>query len=166
MKNGKTYVFGFLGFCILLAIDQWTKWLACTHLKMKASIPVIKDVFELQYLENCGAAFGMLQGKRIFLLILTFVVFVLLIYVYGRIPEGKRFHALRVLDVLFAAGAVGNMLDRFFRQYVVDFFYFKLINFPVFNVADCYVVIGAIATVLLFIFYYKEEDFSREESVD
>lgn len=164
MNRLKKYIIAFPAFIVLLGIDQWTKWLAFSYLKSQGEFPIIKNVFVLQYLENRGAAFGMLQNQRIFLLTLTTVILIALIVVYQKIPSGKRFHILRILDVILAAGAVGNMLDRFFRGYVVDFLYFKLINFPIFNIADCYVVISAILAVLLIGFYYKEEDFRKEDS--
>lgn len=164
MNRLKKYIIAFLAFLVLLGIDQWTKWLACSYLKSQGELPIIKNVFVLQYLENRGAAFGMLQNQRIFLLSLTTVILIALIVVYKKIPSGKRFHILQILDVILAAGAVGNMLDRFFRGYVVDFLYFKLINFPIFNIADCYVVISAILAVLLIGFYYKEEDFKKEDA--
>ena len=61
--------------------------------------------------------------------------------------------------VVLLSGAVGNMVDRVFRGYVIDFFYFKLINYPVFNVADCYVVIAAVVAVILVLFVYQDDDF-------
>lgn len=158
MKKIKKYVIGLLGFFLLLGIDQWTKWLAVTILKKNGEVVLWKDVFVLQYLENHGAAFGMLQNQRIFLLLLTSIIFIGLIIFYVKIPDSKRFRYLQALCIILAAGAVGNMLDRFFRGYVVDFLYFKLINFPIFNVADCYVVVATILAALLISFYYTEED--------
>ena len=65
---------------------------------------------------------------------------------------------IRIVAVLIVAGAIGNMIDRVVHQYVIDFFYFKLINFPIFNVADIYVVVACILFILLMLFYYKEEE--------
>ena len=76
-------------------------------------------------------------------------------------PENRRYLPLRICAVLLCAGAVGNMIDRIFRGYVVDFFYFKLIDFPVFNVADIYVTTAAVILIVLIVFLYKEEDFDR-----
>ena len=71
----------------------------------------------------------------------------------------NRYYAiLEILLVLIASGAVGNMIDRVQFNYVVDFFYFKLIDFPIFNVADIYVTVSAILIMLLILFYYKEEE--------
>lgn len=65
---------------------------------------------------------------------------------------------MRCVVVFIAAGAVGNMIDRLFYGYVIDFFYFSLIDFPIFNVADCYVVVAAFFAAILVGFYYKEEE--------
>lgn len=154
----RKYLFGLLGFGILLGMDQWTKWLAYTRLRSVDEIPVLGQVFVLRYLENRGAAFGMLQNKRFLLIGMTAVVFLALVALYCFLPMKKKFLALRILTVLLAAGALGNLWDRIFRQYVIDFLYFKWIDFPIFNLADCYVVLAAIAGFLLLSFYYKEED--------
>ena len=66
---------------------------------------------------------------------------------------------INLILIFFVAGAIGNLIDRIVNNYVVDFFYFKLINFPIFNVADIYVTVAAFAFIILGIFYYKEEDF-------
>lgn len=158
-KTWKKYGLGLLFFLLLFGIDQWTKGLAFYKLKGKPEFPLWNDVFVLQYLENRGAAFGILQNQRIFLVVLTLVVFVGLVYLYSRIPSGKKFLPLYVMDLLLMAGALGNLVDRLIRGYVVDFLYFKWINFPIFNIADCYVVISAIVSALLMGFYYKEDDF-------
>lgn len=147
---------------VLIFIDQLTKRLAVTHLKGQEPIVLWKNVFELRYLENRGAAFGILQNQRMFFLILTVLVLLVIIYVYlKRIPNERRFLWLNITAVLFFAGAIGNFIDRFVQDYVVDFFYFCLIDFPIFNVADIYVTVAAFLLILLGFFYYKEEDFER-----
>ncbi len=158
MHNHKKYIIGLITFLVLLCLDQWTKWLAITILKPKGEYPLLKNIFVLQYLENRGAAFGMLQNQRLFLVILTSIILIGVVLVFMKLPNNKKFNYLRVLCIFLAAGAVGNMIDRVFRGYVVDFLYFKLIDFPIFNVADCYVVVSAIIAALLIGFYYSEED--------
>ncbi len=143
---------------VLIAADQLTKQLAVKYLYDQPSVPVIKDIFELTYVENRGAAFGMLQNQRIFFLILTVVVVAGLIYCYGRIPAEKKFYPLMADVIVLIAGALGNMIDRACNGYVVDFLYFKLIDFPVFNVADIYVTVSCFLLILLLLFFYKEED--------
>ena len=86
--------------------------------------------------------------------------------IYGRIPYTKKYMPLRICSILLIAGAVGNLIDRVRLNYVIDFFYFKLIDFPIFNVADCYVVVACIIFAFLILFYYKEDsdfDFLRKQ---
>ena len=132
---------------ILIIADQLTKLWALADLRGSEGIPVISGVFELQYLENRGAAFGILQDKQILFLLITVAVAVLLTYISIRIPEERKYTPLRICYVLLMAGAFGNLIDRVARGYVVDFFYFKLIDFPVFNVADIYVTVGTFILV-------------------
>lgn len=147
---------------VLIVVDQLTKSLAVTHLKAQEPIVLWKGVFELRYLENRGAAFGIMQNQRTFFLILTVVLLVIIAYIYlKRIPDEHRFIWMDVIAILFFAGAVGNFIDRLVQDYVVDFFYFCLIDFPIFNVADIYVTVAAALLIILGIFYYKEDDFER-----
>lgn len=155
---GALYGFGVVLSIVLVWLDQFTKHLAVEGLRGKQPFVLIPGVFELRYLENQGAAFGVLQGKRMFFLVITFLMILLLAYVYGRIPVQKRFFALHGICVTLFAGAIGNCIDRIMNDYVIDFFYFSLINFPIFNVADIYVTCGMAVFVVLFLFYYKEEE--------
>ncbi len=166
MNNGKLTVkkalAGAAASAVLIFIDWLTKRLAVAHLKDQAPIPLWKDVFELHYLENHGAAFGLLQNRQTFFIVTTTVLLVLIAYFYLRqIPDEPRYRPLNLVAVLFFAGAVGNFIDRVKAGYVVDFFYFVLIDFPIFNMADIYVVIAAFLLIVLGIFYYGEEDFER-----
>lgn len=143
---------------ILILEDQLTKLWALAELRGSEGISVITGIFELQYLENRGAAFGILQNHQVLFLLITVLAAVLLTYIYARIPDEKKYIPLRICYVLLMAGAFGNMIDRAFRGYVVDFFYFKLIDFPIFNVADIYVTVTMVLLMGLILFYYKEED--------
>lgn len=149
-------IFGLI--ILLILIDQFTKIWALADLRGSFGISLIPGVFELQYLENRGAAFGILQDHQELFLLITIVAAVFLTYLYIKIPEEKKYAPLRVCYVLLMAGAIGNMIDRAIRGYVVDFFYFKLIDFPIFNVADIYVTVTMICLLILILFYYKEED--------
>ena len=148
----------FLSCAVLIGLDQWTKALAVGHLKGQNPIVLLEGVFELTYLENRGAAFGMLQGRQGFFFLISAVVIAAALFALWRMPTGKRFLPLYFSAIGVVAGAVGNMIDRTVQGYVVDFFYFRLINFPVFNVADCYVTVAAAALVFLLLFYYKESE--------
>lgn len=143
---------------VLIFIDQFTKILL-TPLKENGPIILINGVLELRYLENRGAAFGMLQGARtIFLVIAVFVVIVMG-YIFIKIPNEKKYIKLNIVLSFILAGAIGNTIDRVILGYVRDFIYFSLINFPVFNVADMYITCTVILLILLIIFAYKDEDF-------
>ncbi len=157
-KRRKELILGLISVIILFLLDRITKIWAVLRLKDNTDITIIKNAFVLHYLENRGAAFGMLQGRRVMFAVITVIVAALIIYIYVFMPLKKRYLPLRIIMVMIFAGAIGNFVDRIFQGYVVDFFYFSLINFPIFNVADIYVTIAAIVLVLLIIFHYKEED--------
>lgn len=158
----KKAILGLIGAILLVALDQWTKLLAITHLKGQEAFVIWDGVFELHYLENHGAAFGILQGKQTFFIISTIIVLLAIVYVYlKKIPNEPKFRFLNLIAVLYVAGALGNFIDRVMNNYVVDFFYFSLIDFPIFNVADIYVVVATIGLMLLILFYYKEEDYNK-----
>lgn len=143
---------------LLVLLDQATKLAAVSALKDGDPFVLIPGAFQLQYLENRGAAFGLLQNARIFFLAVTLIALAAVIYVLVRLPLKRKYIVLRFLMVLIAAGAAGNMIDRVFLGYVRDFLYFSLIDFPIFNVADIYVTCATILLILLLLFYYKEED--------
>ena len=148
--------------CILILSDQVPQVMSLQRSKNQRAFVIWDGVFELHYLENRGAAFGILQGKKIFFVFFTLIVLCLIAYLYlKRIPDEKKFRPMDGICILFFAGALGNFIDRVFRNYVVDFFYFKLIDFPVFNVADIYVTVAAFAMIILGLFYYKEEDYNK-----
>jgi len=143
---------------VLIGLDQWTKVLAVKHLMGQEPFVIWNGVFELHYLENRGAAFGILQGQKGVFLICTALVLAILAFYYNRMPVKKRYLPMRIVGILLGAGAVGNLIDRMMQSYVVDFLYFKLIDFPIFNVADCYVTVGAILLAILILFVYKDEE--------
>lgn len=161
------YIYAIAGFIILLALDRFTKYLAVTGLKDTPGIDIIPGALRLEYLENTGAAFGVMQGMQSILLVVTVIVLLGILYIYIRIPADRKYLFLRVIAVFIIAGAIGNMIDRFLYNYVVDFIYFSLIDFPVFNVADCYITLSVLLLFILILFYYKDEDlnfiFKRKE---
>ncbi|MDO5410212.1 MAG: signal peptidase II [Lachnospiraceae bacterium] len=143
---------------VLLFLDQLTKQLAATHLYQQKPIEILPGIFELRFLMNKGAAFGILQNHQYFFVALTSLIVCILIYIFFRIPAVSRYMPIKALLVLLTAGAIGNFVDRIRLGYVIDFLYFKLIDFPIFNVADCYVVVSVILLAILVLFYYKEEE--------
>jgi signal peptidase II len=153
----KYYAISIVFLILLVALDQWTKYLASTHL-IDNTFVLIDGVFELRYLENRGSAFGMFQNKRVLLLAIGFVVLGVIGVYFVKMPWTKKMNSLRILALFIVAGGIGNMIDRFRLGYVVDFFYFKLINFPIFNVADIYVTCSVILLFILILFFFKEEE--------
>jgi signal peptidase II len=157
--NKKALLWYIICAAVLTAADQLSKVLAVSHLMDKNAFVIIKDVFEFSYLENSGAAWGMMNGARIFFLILTIVIVLLITWVVIRMPKQHKYIPLQITAILLCAGALGNFIDRLFLGYVRDFIYFKLINFPIFNVADSYVTVAVILFAILILFVYKENDF-------
>ncbi len=145
---------------ILIFVDQFTKYQAVKYLKDKPAKVLINRVFELNYLENRGAAFGMFQNQKILFVIIAILMLLAVGYVLFKMPMTKKYGLLEFILVFISAGAIGNMIDRVKMNYVVDFFYFILINFPIFNVADIYVSVSCVILAILILFYYKEEDFA------
>ncbi len=161
MKN-KLLITNFIfsaAFILLIAADQFTKKLANVYLA-QGDIDIIPNVLKLHYLTNRGAAWGMFEGAQFLFIGITIVVIIGMIYYYVRIPFEKKYLLLRFSLILLAAGAVGNFIDRVRYQYVVDFIYVECINFPVFNVADCFVCISAVLLIYCLLFRHKNEDFT------
>lgn len=161
MKKSRilNYLLSFFVFAILIAADQVTKILAVQHLKNKPPVDIIKDVLQLTYVQNTGAAWGMMSGWQTFFIILTSLMFVAVVFVYIITPMRKKYCALRWILVILGAGAIGNLIDRIMNGYVHDFIYFKIIDFPVFNVADICVTVSMFVMIFLVIFKYKDDDF-------
>ena len=157
-KKSKILLFDAVIAVLLLAFDQFTKYLAITHLKGQPPIVLIDGVLELQYLENRGSAFGMLQNRKVFLLVVGVVFMAVILFFLLKLPKDKKFNIVHVLLSCIIAGGIGNMLDRFRLDYVVDFISFVLINYPIFNVADIYIVVSTIGLFILFLFVFKEKD--------
>lgn len=157
----KKMSFFFIGAGLLVFLDQITKIIAESFLKGKNPFIVIKGILQMYYLENHGAAWGMMQGAQIFFIILTFIVMGLVVLLTIRIPEKKRFYPLIVFTTLLFAGGIGNLIDRCAIGYVRDFIYFYGINFPVFNVADICVSASVVLLAICLLFIYKDEDYKE-----
>lgn len=144
-------------FILFLLLDRFTKRWAGLVL-MKGDINLIPGILSFHYLENRGAAWGILQNAFWLFFIITIIVVAAMIYFYAKIPFTRRYWYLRFTIILLTSGAIGNFIDRACQQYVVDFIFIEAINFPVFNVADCYVCIAAALLLHSFLFYYKDEE--------
>lgn len=163
-------------FILLLMLDRITKNLAISYLKDKEPFEIIKNVLEFHYLNggNTGAAWGILQGKTVFFYIITAVVLMLIIAIILRLNKitahiylnkieslyktAQNCIKLQIVFVFLASGAAGNLIDRIIYGYVIDFIYFKLIDFPIFNVADCYITISVILIIIMSLFMFKTKE--------
>lgn len=143
---------------LLLVFDQFTKNLAISRLKDKPAYVLIDGVLELQYLENRGSAFGMLQNQKYFILFVGIVFMAVILFFLFKLPKRRKFCIVHILLSVIIAGGLGNMIDRLRFDYVVDFISFILINYPIFNVADIYIVVATIGLFILFLFVFKEKD--------
>ena len=148
---------------VTLVLDQASKIIAADWLPglPNATYPLFDGVFEHSYVENRGAAFGMLQNARWLFILLTLVACGALIYLM--IKKHAQMHKmLRVCLSLIIAGALGNFIDRLFLGYVRDMFYFSLIDFAVFNVADAAISVGGVLLVADLLFSKKGKAFLAE----
>jgi signal peptidase II len=138
-----------------LLFDRLTKLWALNSLKDTDGVILIKDLFKLEYLENKGAAFGIMQNKVIFLALVTFLIITGMTYYIIKYKPKSTF--LRISIAMVISGALGNLYDRLFYKYVVDFIlvhYKDVYYFPTFNIADSLVVVG---TIILAISIVKDE---------
>lgn len=125
----------------IIGIDQLTKWLAVVYLQGEPSFPLWREVLHFTYVENRGMAFGMLANHRwVFMVFSTVAIIALTVYLFRFRPEGRW---MQISMAFIIGGGIGNMIDRIFLGYVIDFIDFTLIDFAVFNVADSFVCVGA-----------------------
>ena len=154
------YIFGVI---LLVVLDQVSKYFVCEFLQTVDTVPLWNSVFHLTYCENRGAAFGILQNKfGLFFITTLLVVLAVSIFIIKKRPENL---CLNLSLTLLVGGALGNFIDRMFRGFVVDFLDFRLIHFPVFNLADCFVVCGA-ALLLFYVIFIdgkQKETLTRNE---
>ena len=155
------YILAPLWVFALVLLDQKLKAYAVAELKGTAGSSLIPGVLGLEYLENHGMAFGLLQNARWFFIVITILVFLVFALAYLAVPEKKRFLPLSAGIVFMTAGAVGNFIDRVRLGYVVDYLKLEFITFPVFNLADCYLTWIAVVMALLLLFFYRNEDLEQ-----
>ena len=143
----------------LVFLDQLSKWLAVIYLEGNAPFYFIPGFLRFSYVENRGAAFGMLQNAQVFFIIATIIACGAMLYFM--IKEYRCMHtAMRVSLALIFAGALGNFIDRVALGHVRDMLYFELIDFPVFNVADSAICVGA-AILIIDLLFFKGKAFAE-----
>ena len=146
------------GTALLFAVDQFSKYMAHTLLKGKGAVPVLGPFLQFLYLQNEGAAFGVLRGRQWIFIVFALAMTLLSVWFTVSMPDQARYFPLRILCMTLSAGALGNMADRLLHHYVIDFIYLRFIDFPVFNVADIYVTVSCLVFLLLMFFRYTDED--------
>lgn len=157
----KIYIVPILIIAILTAFDQLTKAIITGNFGVQESKDVIKDVFTITYVQNRGIAWGMLEGKKFLFIIITALILGLCFYIYQNIVDNPRYRLFRICMIVLISGAIGNMIDRIKLGYVIDFFSFDLINFPVFNVADIYVVCSMFVLFFIILFKFNDDDLTN-----
>lgn len=134
---------------LIIILDQVTKYLAVIKLEGKAPIVLIDNFLQFNFVRNYGAAFGILNSQRTFFLIITVII------VCGIIFYIKKYNNTKLMNyslVMIIGGAIGNFIDRLRIEYVIDFIdinFGNIYDFPVFNIADSFIVIGTILLVIL-----------------
>lgn len=135
----------------IFAADQLIKFIVNKYMYANQSIPLLRNVFHITYVQNKGAAFGLFSGWRSILLLIGFAVVALILYFNAKLKKKDHLH-LPLAFIL--GGSLGNLADRLFRHYVVDYLDFRV--WPVFNLADIMINIG-FAVIIYQMFFDKEE---------
>jgi len=156
-------IFYFAGLILITVFDQLTKLAAVKELMQIGTIPVLPDIFHLTYCENSGAGFGVFASYTKVLSVITLlIVAAAIIFVVMKRPQNRL---LMTALTFMTGGAIGNLVDRIRLGYVVDFLDFRLIHFPIFNIADCFVTVGAVifAVYVIFLSEKKEQTDGNDE---
>ena len=150
----------------MIVVDQAVKHWAFTVLQPQHTIPLIENVFHLTYIENRGAAFSMFAkfDSRWIFVALAAIITLAICYALSKKLMQTALGSWSL--ILIAAGAVGNAVDRVARGFVVDMFDFRLIHFPVFNVADIFICVGGVLFVIYFMFQHKDKPNDKNEAVN
>ena len=148
---------------LMIAADQAVKYWAFTSLQPQNTIPIIENVFHLTYIENRGAAFSLFArfDSRWIFVALAVVITIAIFSVMRKDLIQTKLGCWSL--VMVAAGALGNAIDRVIRGFVVDLFDFRLIHFPVFNVADIFICVGGVLFILYFMFQHKDKDEAEKQ---
>ena len=153
-----------LSVLVLTGADQLLKVLVVRHLKDSDPLVLIPKVLQLHYTENDGAMMGMLQGRTTLMVLLALVVFVVLLYVI--FSKKIRFGLVYCALVGVLAGGLGNLIDRIFRGFVVDYIEVLFVRFYIFNFADCLITVGAFAIIIYELYDLVRQRKTQKELTD
>lgn len=155
-----SFLLYFLFAATVVGLDQFTKYLTLVNIPLHTEVPFIPGFLGFTYVRNYGAAFSSFQGQQ-WLFAIVFAVFTLAI-IWEYVKNSMGFNKFeRWCIAAIYAGGLGNMIDRLRFGYVVDMIQTKFMNFPVFNVADCFITCGCFA--LIFSLFFINKDFWKEE---
>ena len=149
-------------------LDQLTKWLTVMNLDLHETFPLIENVFHFTYVRNTGAAFSILSDERWFLIGITAIV-MLALMAFVLFGQFRRYKLFNISATLILSGGIGNLIDRLVQGYVVDFIKTTFMDFPIFNVADCFVVVGSVLLLIFFCFVYEDKapsEATNEQATD
>jgi len=145
MKDKKAFIV-FITTLLIIIIDQLTKLIISKNISINYSIPVIKNIFHITYIQNMGAGFGLFQGQQFILIWISIIVIGIIFYYYDKLPANKSIY----LSIgLILSGTISNLIDRIRLNYVVDFIDFRI--WPAFNIADSCITVGAILLIVYLI---------------
>ncbi|MCL2753904.1 MAG: signal peptidase II [Defluviitaleaceae bacterium] len=158
MKIFKKWVLPIGLVVLVVAIDQFTKWLTVRNIPLGERRSVIDGVFSLHHIQNTGMSFGLFQGGRWIFVAITILLIAAMIYYYVKhVPKSRLGTGIRIAILVLIGGALGNFYDRAFLGYVIDMLFVEFIHFPfIFNMADVFVVCSVIALAIMS-FFVKEE---------
>ena len=149
---------------VIVGLDQWTKWLTVTHIPSTNGSAVVKAIpgfFHITHIKNTGAAWSMLEGQTWLFVLVTAVFFVIVgVLIWKKVLQ-KKFEL--VCLAMIAGGALGNLIDRIVSGAVTDMIRLEFVNFPVFNVADCFVTTGCALLIVYFLFFDRPKKSPPEQ---
>lgn len=138
---------------LIVAVDQIIKYFVSVNLQPIGSVSVIDNLFSLTYVENKGVAFGMFSGMRwIFIAFTVVLIGIIVFYMFKKKPQSKLFY---VCTALIIGGGIGNLIDRFFYGYVIDYLSVSFFP-PVCNFADYCITIGTVLLIVYLLFFTGE----------
>lgn len=142
MKDKKSFITLTTALLIII-IDQLTKFFVSKNMPINSSIPFIKNILHITYIQNRGAGFGLFQGQQLILIWISVIVIGIIFYYYDKIPADK---SVQLAVGLILGGTIGNLMDRIRLSYVIDFIDFRI--WPAFNIADSCITIGVILLII------------------